>query len=333
MARTPGVAPDVRPGPVAPAAALTPHVRLRSGHAADPGGQHRRRGHRRAGSPRGPRRPRGPGRAAPGRVAAALGPAGRPGRRGGPGGRVPAGRILAAGGGRAGLAGDRALPPGAAGLLRHRTGLRARLLRAPAVLAGQRGLVRVGRAGHRRGGDLRAAGGGPAAPARAARLAAGGGRLVGGGRGDAVPLALCLPVGPPGDEPGGRAHRGLGRDRRTPAAVVPGRADRGDAGVAGAQHGPQHGLRHGPRPAPHGPRDGGHGGHRRAGPGRHPAPGGQGRGGAAQRDGGRGAGRCPARPVPAGPAPRVHGDRESRRRHPRPWPRRSPRAPGPPRTW
>ena len=184
--------------------------------------------------PGGRRRPGGPGRAAAGRVAAALGPAGRRGRRGGPGGRVPAGRFLAAGGGRAGPAGDRAAPPGAAGLVPHRAGLRDRLLRAPAVLAGQRGLVRVGRAGHRRGGDLRAAGGGPAAPARAARLAAGGGRLVGGGRGDAVPLALCLPLGPPGDEPGGRAHRGLGRDGRTPAAFVPGRADRGDAGVAGA---------------------------------------------------------------------------------------------------
>ena len=198
------------------------------------------------GSPRGRRRPRGPGRAAAGRVAAALGPAGR---------RWPAGPALVAAFPPVGFWPLAAAGPallvialhrqGLRALVPHRAGLRDRLLRAPAVLAGQRGLVRVGRAGHRRGGDLRAAGGGPAAPARAARLAAGGGYLVGGGRGDAVPLALCLPLGPPGDEPGGRAHRGLGRDRRTPAAFLPGRTDRGDAGVAGP--GPAaHGLRTGP---------------------------------------------------------------------------------------
>src|SRR6202012_790838 len=104
-----------------------------------------------------------------------------------------------------------------------RAGVRPGPVRAPAVLAGQRGGVRVGRAGRVRGGHLRAArdrpaaaappavlagrGGGPPsgrrravlllrAPGRPpsapppAVLAGRGGGLVGPGRGDAGPVAL-----------------------------------------------------------------------------------------------------------------------------------------------
>ena len=50
-------------------------------------------------------------------------------------------------------------------------------------------------------------------------LAGRGGVLVGGGRGDAGPLAVRVPVGTAGDEPGRRADRALGRHRRAAAAV------------------------------------------------------------------------------------------------------------------
>jgi len=144
---------------------------------------------------------------------------------------------------------------------------------------------------------------------------------------------------------GARPTAGWAAIGGTPAAFVPGRADRGDAGVGWSSArgpaapnlstGPSHrppapGPRHGPRPgAAPGPRGrAAHGGHGRGWPSRGTLlPGGRGRDGAAHRDGGprcramcRTSGRCRTC------SRAVHGDRESRRRHPGPWPRRSPRA-------
>ena len=126
---------------------------------------------------------------------------------------------------------DRAEP---AGVVRVRAGVRPRAVRAPAVLAGQRGLVRVGRAGRGAGGHLRGARHRPAAAASAALLAGRGGGLVGMRRGGAGPVALRLSLGPPGDEPVGRAGRALGRGGRRAAAQLPGRPDRRHARAGGA---------------------------------------------------------------------------------------------------
>ena len=139
---------------------------------------------------------------------------------------LPADRRLAAGRTRARAAGDRADRAEPAGVVRLRAGVRPGAVRAPAVLADQRSLVRVGRAGRGRGGHLRGARHRPAAAAAPAVLAGRGGGLVGPGRGGAGPVALRLSLGPAGDEPVGRAGRPLGRVRRGAAADLPDRPDR-----------------------------------------------------------------------------------------------------------
>ena len=126
---------------------------------------------------------------------------------------------------------DRAEP---AGVVRVRAGVRPRAVRALAVLAGQRGLVRVVRAGRGPGAHLRGARHRPAAAAPAALLAGRGGGLVGMRRGGAGPVALRLSLGPAGDEPVGRAGRALGRGGRRAAAQLPGRPDRRHARAGGA---------------------------------------------------------------------------------------------------
>ena len=136
------------------------------------------------------------------------------------------GRRLAAGRARAGAACHRADRAEPAGIVRVRAGVRPRAVRTAAVLADQRGLVRVGRAGRGPGGHLRAARHRPAAAAPIALLAGRGGGLVGVRRSGAGPVALRLSLGPAGHEPVGRAGRALGRGGRSAAAQLPARPDR-----------------------------------------------------------------------------------------------------------
>src|SRR5580704_10597548 len=160
----------------------------------------------------------------------ALGAAAVAGGRAGGVRRVAAAGRVAAGVSRTGTAGggaDRAEP---AGLVRVRAGVRAGPVRAAAVVADQRGLVRVGGAGRGRGADLRHRVPGPATAARAAVLACAGGGVVGGGRGAPGPVAVRVPLGPAGHEPVGGAGRPLGGRRRGTAADLPGRADQRDGG-------------------------------------------------------------------------------------------------------
>ena len=174
---------------------------------------------------------------------AAGGDRGRSRARGG----VPAGRVLAARGGRPGAARGRAVEPGARRLVRGRARVRPGVLCPAAVLADQPRLVRVGCPGGRGSRDLRAAGDRPAADAAAAGLAGGGRGLVGRGRGGPRPVAVRVPVGPAGHEPGPGAHGPVGDGGRPAAADVPDRADRGHAGLAAA--GPAAGA----APPPRGP--------------------------------------------------------------------------------
>ena len=102
--------------------------------------------------------------------------------------------------------------------------LRPGILLAAAVLAGQPGLVRLGRAGRRGVGDLRGARHRSVAAAAAAGLAARGRRLVGGRRGGARPVAVGrIPVGTAGDEPGDGTDRAVDRDRGTAVPDLPDR--------------------------------------------------------------------------------------------------------------
>src|ERR1700722_11390091 len=270
-------------------AASTPHIRLRSGHA-DPGGKPGRPGHRRADFPRVRRRPRGTRPAA-----AAVGP---PGRRGGAGGVARAVAFPPAG-----LWPLAAVGPALLVIALYRQGLRASFViglvfgiaffvpllswlvnvawYAWAALAlaeggifgvlavGQRLLLRLP------GWPLAVGGWWVAAEAMRARwpYAFPWGRL-------AMSQAAAPTAGWAAS--GGPPPRGLGRDRRPPSAVLPGRRDRRDAGLADpGGHA---------RPAP--PRRGGgrHRGHGRNRPGRHAAPGGRERDRAAQRDSSRRAG-------------------------------------------
>ena len=147
---------------------------------------------------------------------------------------LPAGRRVAAGGARAGATRARAGRAEPAGVVRVRAGVRPRAVRALAVLAGQRGLVRLVRAGRGADRHLRGARHRPAAAAPAALVADCGGRLVGGRRGGTGPVALCLSVGAAGHEPVARAGRALGRGGRGALAHLPARADRRHDRAGGA---------------------------------------------------------------------------------------------------
>ncbi len=177
--------------------------------------------------------PAGAGRGWAPWAGAALGPAGRAGRRSCAGRGLPPGGDMAARSGRPGAAHGRAGRPVVARIVSGRPGLRGRVLLSHAVLGAERRVVRVGGAGRRLGGHPRRAGHRPAAAAAAARVAGRRGGLVGRRRSTAGPLAVGrLPVGPAGDEPGVSAERGLGRDRGRAPADVRGRAHRRRPGLA-----------------------------------------------------------------------------------------------------
>ncbi len=238
-----------------------------------------------------------------------LGTAGRRGRRSGPHRRLSPDRGVAAGPARPGAAGAGAAGPEPAGQLRGRAAVRARAVRPAALLADQPRLVCLGRAGPRRGGHLRPADRGPAGAADAAGLAGGGRGLVGRRRGAARPVAVRVPVGQAGHEPGGRADRAVDRHRRGAAAVLPARAGRQHVRLVAA------GTRPGrPDPPPAGPRAGlrrGGG----TGAGGRPAARGPGAGRRPHRHRRRHPGRRAARQEPAQPAAGHHRDRQPRGGH------------------
>ena len=124
------------------------------------------------------------------RIRHALGAAALAGRRPGAVRRLPAGRRLAAGRGRAGAAGGGPGRAGPAGVVLLRAGVRPGLVRPAALLAGQRGLVRVGRAGGRVAVIFAVLALGQRLLLRLPLLAGGGGWLVGGGRRRPGPVAV-----------------------------------------------------------------------------------------------------------------------------------------------